>query len=505
MTIPNSVTSIESGAFYGCSSLTSVTIPNSVTIINFHAFYGCSSLTSVTIPNSVTIIGFYAFNGCSSLVEFVVSADNRNYMSKNGLLLTKDGKKLVIGVNGAVAIPDGVTSIGSDAFSGYSSLTSVTIPNSVTSISSSAFNGCSSLVEFVVSADNRNYMSKNGLLLTKDGKKLVIGVNGAVAIPDGVTSIGGYAFSGYSSLTSVTIPNSVTSIGSDAFNGCSSLTSVTIPNNVTSIGSDAFYRCSSLTSVTIPNSVTSIGSLAFNGCSKLTTVYLGEFSPFTESDLRGYGVGASVKIVRLYHDKVQLWEGGPYWATTNIGAEKPEDYGYYFWWGDTVGYKRENGMWVASDGSSSNFSFNSGNTPTYNKSSSTLQSEGWITAEGVLAPEHDAAHKHWGGDWRMPTDQEIRDLNNNCDWTWTTQNGVNGYVVRGRGDYSANSIFLPCAGYGRGTSLGSAGSTGDYWSSVPYTGNNGAWGLGFDSSYHNTDDYYRYGGQSVRPLQGFTK
>jgi hypothetical protein len=54
---------------------------------------------------------------------------------------------------------------------------------------------------------------------------------------------------------------------------------------------------------------------------------------------------------------VQLWENGPYWATTNIGAEKPEDYGYYFWWGDTVGYKRENDKWVASDGSNSNFSF----------------------------------------------------------------------------------------------------------------------------------------------------
>ena len=78
------------------------------------------------------------------------------------------------------------------------------------------------------------------------------------------------------------------------------------------------------------------------------------------------------------HEKVQLWEGGPYWATTNIGAEKPEDYGYYFWWGDTVGYKRENNKWVASDGSNSNFSFSSGNVPTYNKSISTLQSEGWI-------------------------------------------------------------------------------------------------------------------------------
>ena len=87
-----------------------------------------------------------------------------------------------------------------------------------------------------------------------------------------VTSIGEYAFSQCSGLTSVTIPNSVTSIGASAFSGCSGLTSVTIPNSVTSIGGEAFYNCSGLTSVTIPNSVTSIGDGAFSNCSGLTSV-----------------------------------------------------------------------------------------------------------------------------------------------------------------------------------------------------------------------------------------
>ena len=213
-------------------------------------------------------------------------------------------------------------------------------------------------------------------------------------------------------------------------------------------------------------------------------------------------------VVRVTVDRagVQLWEGGPYWATTNIGAEKPEDYGYYFWWGDTVGYKRENDKWVASDGSNSNFSFTSGNTPTCNKSVSTLQSEGWITADGVLAPEHDAAKKHWGGDWRMPTRQEFDDLRTKCDWVWATTNGVNGYTVRGEGNYSSATIFLPCAGSGDGTSLCNAGSYGDYWSSVPLSDSSfDAWNLSFGSSYHGSYHDYRYRGQSVRPLQGFTK
>ncbi len=206
------------------------------------------------------------------------------------------------------------------------------------------------------------------------------------------------------------------------------------------------------------------------------------------------------------HEMVQLWKDGPYWATKNIGAEKPEDYGCYFWWGDTVGYNRENDAWVASDGSNSNFLFSEGNTPTYGKSNSTLQSEGWITSAGVLAPEHDAAHVHWGGNWRLPTTAELDALNGNCDWTWTTQNGVNGYVVRGRGDYSSASIFLPAAGFGYGTSLNDSGSYGYYWSSVPYSDlDYYAWSLYFHSSTHFTYYYSRGNGRPVRAVQGFTE
>ncbi len=203
--------------------------------------------------------------------------------------------------------------------------------------------------------------------------------------------------------------------------------------------------------------------------------------------------------------KVQLWEGGPYWATTNIGAEKPEDYGLYFWWGDTVGYRRENDAWVASDGSSQNFSFSEGNTPTYGKDNATLQSEGWIMVDGVLAPAHDAAHVHWGGDWRMPTDSEFSALNNNCDWTWTTQNGVGGYVVRGRGVYASASIFLPAGGGGSGTYLLVAGSSGHYWSSVPDSDIYYSWYLGFGSGGPGTYYSYRSIGRSIRPVQGFAE
>ena len=211
------------------------------------------------------------------------------------------------------------------------------------------------------------------------------------------------------------------------------------------------------------------------------------------------------ELVENKHDKVQLWEGGPYWATTNIGAEKPEDSGYYFWWGDTVGYKRENDKWVASDGSNLDFSFANSNIPTYGKDVSTLNSEGWTTSENILAPEHDAANIHWGNGWRMPTEDELRALESYCDWTWTTQNGVKGYVIKGRGAYASNSIFLPAAGDGRDTSLNNVGSSGYYWSSVPYSDDYNAWLLYFYSSYRSTDDFRRHYGRPVRPVLEFTK
>ena len=208
---------------------------------------------------------------------------------------------------------------------------------------------------------------------------------------------------------------------------------------------------------------------------------------------------------------VQLWEGGPYWAAKNIGADKPEDDGYYFWWGDTVGYKREGGSWVASDGSMSNFSFSRDNTmiKTYDKSISDMEREGWIEKKNgthVLTSNHDAARAHWKGAWRMPTEDEFEDLLSKCEWTWTTINGKNGYVVRGRGSiYASKSIFLPCAGYGSGASLSYSGSDGYYWSSVPYSDSSNAYELCFSSGYHGMSHYSRGCGRSVRPVQGVTK
>ena len=311
ITIGNGVTSIDDETFYGCSSLTSVNIPNSVTSIGERAFYDCSSLTSITIPNSVTSIGYSAFYGCSSLTSVtipdgVTSIDSSTFSGCSNLTsVTIPNSVTIIGRDAfsgcssltSVTIPDSVTSIGPGAFGYCSHLVSIDIPDSVTRISSYAFSGCSSLTSIKIpksvvlidssafsssglasiTVDSRNleYSSVDGVLFNKNKTQLVTHPAGkgiSYSIPNSVTSISSYAFSGCSSLTSVTIPNSVTSIGYCAFEDCSSLTSVTIPDGVTSIYSSTFSGCSSLTSVTIPNSVTSIGSDAFEDCSSLTSI-----------------------------------------------------------------------------------------------------------------------------------------------------------------------------------------------------------------------------------------
>ena len=215
---------------------------------------------------------------------------------------------------------------------------------------------------------------------------------------------------------------------------------------------------------------------------------------------------------------VQLWENGPYWAECNVGASKPEEYGYYFWWGDTVGYTRSGGTWtsdyyysgvtwVSSTGTRMSSSpFSSSSCPTYNKSTSTLQSQGYIDSTGNLVAKYDAATAHLGAPWRMPTSEEIRALVDNCTTTWTTRNGMFGRLVTGKGAYASKSIFLPAAGSGLDSSLTGPGSYGDFWSSTPDSGySDCAWGLGFESGYFGRYYDSRCHGQSVRPLRGFAK
>ena len=305
--IPNSVTNIGDHAFYNCESLTNINIPNSVTNIGNDAFSNCESLTSINIPNGVTNIGSFAFDGCNSLTNINIP---------NNVTNIEDGAFLGCESLTSINIPNSVTNIGDLAFSGCSSLTNINIPNSVTNIGdkafynsesltkinipnsvinigNSAFSGCSSLTKIiipssVVNMDGNPFLGWDGdlhneskafvyerqVLFNKDKTTLIAyrSKKTSYIIPNSVTNIENYAFSGCKSLTSIEIPNSVSNIGNYAFSGCKSLTSIEIPNSVSNIGNYAFSGCKSLTSINIPNSVTNIEDSAFSGCDSLTNI-----------------------------------------------------------------------------------------------------------------------------------------------------------------------------------------------------------------------------------------
>ena len=177
------------------------------------------------------------------------------------------------------------------------------------------------------------------------------------------------------------------------------------------------------------------------------------------------------------------------WATCNVGATKPEEYGDYFAWGETQPKSTYN--W-----STYKWCNGSNNTQTkYNTNSS----YGTVDNKTQLELSDDAARANWGGSWRMPTDAELTELRENCTWTCTTQNGVYGYKVTSKkSGYTNKSIFLPAAGYRYNSDLDGAGSSGDYWSSSLNTGYPySAYGLYFYSGNVRSGRYY---GQSVRPV-----
>ena len=235
--IPSSVAHIGGYAFIECN-ITSISIPESVVSIDPGAFQFCTNLVSVNIPESVTELGACAF--CRTALT-------------------------------SITIPSSVTEIGEGVFGECYSLASITIPESVEHIESNAFHSCWSLSSIVVEEGNRFYDSRNGCnaIIETASNNLMLGCLTTI-IPSSVTSIGSYAFSGYD-ITSITIPESVTLISAGAFGSCTNLASVNIPESVTEIGAGAFDH-TALTSIIIPSSVTSIGRGVFFGCSNLTSI-----------------------------------------------------------------------------------------------------------------------------------------------------------------------------------------------------------------------------------------
>ncbi len=364
MTLPDTVASIGEGAFSGCSSMTSITvgdsnsafssedgvlfnktqtsilkypaaksgtayeIPESVATVSSEAFPGCTLLTSVTVPASVTYLGSGAFSGCTSLNTIYYNSTNALDISSDIWPAESESANMVfIHANGGT-VSGSALGTGSVSLSGIS----YTVPADCKFLGyNTAADGTGTVYPASGTYPNSGhtvlylyYATKLGtwtsgdctVVLYSDGDMSVTGsgdmkdcssfasigwymyretvVN--VTVSSGVTSIGGYAFYGCSNLDSITVPDTVDYFGAHAFDGCSSVSSIDIPDGTTEIGSYAFRNCSSLTSVTIPDSVSSLGTYAFYGCSGMTLTLAGTFTKIGAYTFYGCSSIAAVAI-----------------------------------------------------------------------------------------------------------------------------------------------------------------------------------------------------------------
>ncbi len=426
ISLPAGIQGIPRNCFSGCTSLQSLSVPSSVISISEYAFSGCNQLSSINFPESLKVVSDYAFYNCSSLI--------------------------------AVQLPDGLNKVGSFAFNKCSSLSDVSIGNNV-SIGSSAFRNCAALNQLAIgegAAIDSYAFSESGLI--------------SVSIPSG-SSLADGVFAKCSSLVSATLPNNLEAIPPYLFDQCSSLATITWPSSVTSIGDFAFRNCPFVDNdytLELPPTIKTIGICVFSGIRHLIVPSTSLVTLTRDSGGRD-SFSASMMFIYVPASKVDMYKyrniwcdyadwikpisdypcvltvGGQVaeavdlgvsvkWASWNIGASAPEQYGAYLAWGETVPnweYSWLTYKWC-------NGSYNS--LTKYNNDSW----YGNVDNKRVLDLEDDAANVNWGEGWRMPTSDEWSELVNNCKVEMTSLNGVNGLRFTSKIDgFTDKSIFIP--------------------------------------------------------------
>lgn len=359
-TIPSKINGITVTAisdFENCTNLKSISIPNTVTSIDTGTFRGCTSLKNITIPNSVKEIGAQAFAGCTSLTSIVFPSGITSFGDVNftyGILEDCTSLK-------SVTLPSNLTWIPSEMFSGCTALTSVTIPSKVTKIGLAAFKNCKSLtsitipatvteIQHSIFATDGTFYGCTALTTAKINAKSKVISSGmfygcskltSVTFSDSFTEMGGQAFENCTSLRTITLPSNLTNIANAAFRGCTNLSNISIPDSVTEVSQAAFVDCKSLTSISFPCGVRKIQDSIFDddapfyGCSNLRTVYFtktiqeigdNSFAGITPSNLTFYGYsGTAAKT--LANEKGYRWVECTPVSSISISGASTVNYG----------------------------------------------------------------------------------------------------------------------------------------------------------------------------------
>ncbi len=344
---PTTLTRLGQGTFSSCSAIRSVEIPEGVVSVN-GTFSMCDKMETVSLPASLKTSDWLGFTG-ESLQEINVAAGSTDYRSVDGVLYSKDGKRLVLypsGRQGPFTIPAGVTEITQSAFGWNSKLEALTIPEGVTSLESTLLQSCMEMKTVNLPASlttiedmalpgygvlsridmadgNPKYYSVDGVLFDRRTKEIVHfppAWGTSYDVPEGTPSIGSEIFAYNRMLETITIPRSVTEIADGAFSGCGWLRSVALPITLEKIGSYAFSECIALSSITLPPGLLSIGELAFYYCTSLKQIIVPD--SVTEMASTAFTVSSNGEDVVLYARK----DSAAYrcaWINNMLWAEKP--------------------------------------------------------------------------------------------------------------------------------------------------------------------------------------
>ncbi len=266
-TVPDSVVTIQAEAFSSCKYLTEIILPKRLQLLGGGAFVSCKSLERIEIPSGITNIYDYTFLDCTNLQDVIWSQN--------------------------------LESIGYEAFRGCSSLKKIVLFEKVKEIEYRAFWECSGLEEIVVSQENTNFCTIDGVLMNKEGTKLLrypAKKSGDYVMPDTVTELEDHAFEYCSDLRSVTFSPKLTTLGEYSFYECDALQSVTIPEGITEIAVGAFENCSNLKTVLLPETLKEIENSAFEYCSSLEQISI----PDTVTEIEPYAFHGCHKLTELY-------------------------------------------------------------------------------------------------------------------------------------------------------------------------------------------------------------
>lgn len=299
------VTEIGKYAFRNSAEMTSVKLPESLVKIGNAAFSKCNGLKEVTVPNSVTMIDGMAFNDNPNLVKITLSDK-----------LVEIGSNAFLGVVAmkSITLPKTLEKLQGGAFRNCLALESIDIPAATGLIGNNAFQGCLALKNVNVAADNENYTSVGGVLMSKDKTTLICYPGGRTAaeytVPEGVTTIGFAAFNQHSIsslytkepvtdkyLKTVNLPTSVVTLGNSAFEGLEEMTSFTIPAKVESIGNGTFRGCTKLEKAVIPDATKKIDMYAYGECPALKEVEIG--SGMTTIAKKAFNLSAAITRVAV--------------------------------------------------------------------------------------------------------------------------------------------------------------------------------------------------------------